>query len=139
MAVPSNLQTPTLKGHDMIRVRTERGAAAVEFALVVPILLALLLGIIEFGRAYNMQISLTHAARETVRTMAVGNVWADAVSRGTTAAPAIDLSAADFAAVPAACTPGQQISVTVTHQLETITGITDGLTLTGEAAMRCGG
>lgn len=123
----------------MNRLSFERGAAAVEFALVLPILLALLLGIVEFGRAYNVQISLTHAARETARTMAVGNVWTDAVSRGTTAAPTIDLVATDFAAAPATCTPGQQISITVTHELETLTGITDGLTLTGEAAMRCGG
>ncbi|PLC12149.1 hypothetical protein AUQ48_07750 [Kocuria flava] len=123
----------------MIRLRSQRGAAAVEFALVVPVLLALLLGIIEFGRAYNVQISLTHAAREAARTMAVGNVWADAVSRGTTAAPSVDLEATDFAAAPAVCAPGQQISITVTHELETLTGVTDGLTLTGEAAMRCGG
>ncbi|MGQ1796395.1 TadE/TadG family type IV pilus assembly protein [Kocuria oceani] len=123
----------------MKHIRSERGAAAVEFALVVPVLLAMMLGIIEFGRAYNVQISLTHAARETARTMAVGNVWVDAVSRGTAAAPAVALEAADFAVAPAICTPGQQISVTVTHDLETLTGITDGLALTGEAAMRCGG
>ncbi len=123
----------------MMRLRSERGAAAVEFALVVPILLALLLGIVEFGRAYNVQISLTHAARETARTMAIDNVWGDAVSQGRTAAPSVALVAGDFAAAPAACAPGQQISVTVTHELETLTGITDGLTLKGKAAMRCGG
>jgi Flp pilus assembly protein TadG len=119
--------------------RSERGAAAVEFALVVPVLLALLLGIIEFGRAYNVQISLTHAARETVRTMAIDNTWGDAVSRGKTAAPSVVLAAGDFAAAPATCTPGQQISVTVTHKFESLTGIADGLTITGKAAMRCGG
>lgn len=123
----------------MIRMRSERGAAAVEFALVVPILLVLLLGIIEFGRAYNVQISLTHAARETARTMAIDNVWGDAVSRGRTAAPSVALATGDFVSAPAACIPGRQISVTVTHELETLTGITDGLTLTGKAAMRCGG
>lgn len=110
-----------------------------EFALVVPVLLALLLGIVEFGRAYNVQISLTHAARETARTMAIENVWGDAVNRGMAAAPSVALAAGDFAAAPAACIPGQQISVTVTHDLETITGITDGLSLQGKAAMRCGG
>ncbi|WP_308071638.1 TadE/TadG family type IV pilus assembly protein [Kocuria sp. LUK] len=110
-----------------------------EFALVVPVLLALLLGIMEFGRAYNVQISLTHAARETARTMAIGNVWGDAVSRGKSAAPSVALTDGDFTAVPASCNPGQQVSVTVTHEMETLTGIADGLTLTGEAAMRCGG
>ncbi len=34
------------------RMRSERGAAVVEFALVVPILIALVFGIAEFGRAY---------------------------------------------------------------------------------------
>ncbi|HKU29947.1 MAG TPA: TadE/TadG family type IV pilus assembly protein, partial [Arthrobacter sp.] len=42
---------------------SERGAAAVEFALVAPILVLLVLGIMEFGRAYNAQVSLTNAAR----------------------------------------------------------------------------
>ena len=34
---------------------TERGAVAVEFALLAPVLVMLLLGITEFGRAYNVQ------------------------------------------------------------------------------------
>ena len=41
----------------------ERGAAAVEFALIVPILILMILGLVEFARAYNVQISLTNAAR----------------------------------------------------------------------------
>ena len=52
---------------------TERGAVAVEFALLAPVLVMLLLGIMEFGRAYNAQISLSSAAREGVRVMAIGN------------------------------------------------------------------
>ncbi|MEO5994511.1 MAG: TadE family protein, partial [Arthrobacter sp.] len=51
----------------------ERGAVAVEFALLAPVLVLLLLGIMEFGRAYNVQISLSSAAREGVRVMAIGN------------------------------------------------------------------
>lgn len=45
----------------------DRGAAAVEMALVLPLLLFLLMGIIDFGRAYNAQIQLSAAAREGVR------------------------------------------------------------------------
>ena len=52
---------------------TERGAVAVEFALLAPILVMLLLGIMEFGRAYNCRASLTNAAREGVRVMAIDN------------------------------------------------------------------
>jgi Flp pilus assembly protein TadG len=52
---------------------SERGAAAVEFALLAPVLIMLFLGIAEFARAYNVQISLSSAAREGVRVMAIGN------------------------------------------------------------------
>ena len=53
----------------------ERGAAAVEFALILPILLTLVFGIVEFGWAFGQQVSLGNAAREAARTMAIH--WAD--------------------------------------------------------------
>jgi Flp pilus assembly protein TadG len=45
----------------------ERGAAAVEFALVVPILLILVFGIIDFGLAMTQQSLISNAAREGAR------------------------------------------------------------------------
>lgn len=127
----------------MSRWRSERGAAAVEFALVLPILLMIMLAIIEFGRAYNVQISLTHAARETVRYMAIHDDWDGAKSRGLGAAPSVDLQESDFVASFApgttSCLPNNDVRVTVTYDLETITGVGGDLTLTGKAAMRCGG
>jgi Flp pilus assembly protein TadG len=126
--------------------RSERGAAAVEFALVVPILLAILMGTIEFGRAYNAQISLTHAARETARSMAVNDdgvdsaeTWEDAVGSGIAAAPSVNLTSTHFTAVPASCASAAMIEVTVSYPLDTITGIADDMVLEGKAAMRCGG
>lgn len=58
---------------DLRRFRTaEDGASAVEFAIVLPILVLLVFGIIEFGLAYNHYVSITHAAREGVRQASVG-------------------------------------------------------------------
>lgn len=54
------------------KVSNERGASAVEFALVAPLLFLLLFGIIEFGFIFNRWITITHAAREGVRLMSVG-------------------------------------------------------------------
>lgn len=54
-----------------LRSGSEEGAAAVEFALVVPLLLTLLFGIIEFGSFFNAQIVASNAAREAVRKIAV--------------------------------------------------------------------
>src|SRR5215468_3795453 len=47
--------------------REQRGATVVEAALIVPILLLFLIGILEFGRAYNEYQVLTNAAREACR------------------------------------------------------------------------
>jgi Flp pilus assembly protein TadG len=51
--------------------RGERGAAAVEFALVAPLLVLLICGIIDLGRAYATLNQLAAAAREGARLAAV--------------------------------------------------------------------
>ena len=55
------------------RKRTdERGAAAVEFALIAPVLLVLLFGIIDFGLAINRYAMVNNAAREAAREASLG-------------------------------------------------------------------
>jgi Flp pilus assembly protein TadG len=49
------------------RRRSERGSAAVEFAILLPLLVLLLFGIIEFSIAYNHAQGLHAAAREGAR------------------------------------------------------------------------
>jgi Flp pilus assembly protein TadG len=53
--------------------RSEDGQALVEFALVVPVLLLLILGLVEFSRAWNTQQVLTDTAREALRSSVVAN------------------------------------------------------------------
>jgi Flp pilus assembly protein TadG len=50
----------------------ERGAAAVEMALVMPLLILMVMGIIDFGRIFNGEIQLSQAAREGARIAALG-------------------------------------------------------------------
>ena len=58
--------------------RDQDGAAAVEFALLLPLLVLLLFGIIEFGLAFNTRIQATNAAREGARMAVVGiDNWGD--------------------------------------------------------------
>jgi Flp pilus assembly protein TadG len=56
------------------RGRTERAQSLVEFALVLPVLLIMVFGIIDFGMGIRSYISLTNATREGARFAAVGNV-----------------------------------------------------------------
>lgn len=53
-------------------MRKQKGAAAVEFAVILPLLLALVIGIIDFGHLFWHQCALTNAAREGVREAVKG-------------------------------------------------------------------
>ena len=58
--------------------RGEDGVAAVEFALLLPLLVLLLFGFIQFGLAFNTRIQATNAAREAARRAVVGiDNWGD--------------------------------------------------------------
>jgi Flp pilus assembly protein TadG len=81
------------------KVERERGAAAVEFALLLPILLIILFGLIDFGRALNAQITLTQAAREGVRLAALGEP--NVVSRTQAAATGLSNVSVTVTACPA--------------------------------------
>jgi Flp pilus assembly pilin Flp len=48
--------------------RNRRGAAAVEFAVVAPVLFLMVFGMIEYGRAVMVQQVMTNAAREGARS-----------------------------------------------------------------------
>ncbi|MBT2532074.1 pilus assembly protein [Arthrobacter sp. ISL-48] len=118
-----------------------RGAVAVEFALVAPLLLALVTGIVEFANAYNAQISVTQAAREAARTMAVKKNQPDAKAAAVAGAPGLNGAAFVYSFNPSTpCIPDQEVKVTISYTSATLTGLFgSSVTLTGVGAMRCGG
>lgn len=126
----------------------ERGAAAVEFALVAPLLIAILVGIIEFANFFRVQISLTQAAREAARTMAISNDQTAAKAAAAAGAGAsINATQLSYSFSPASCSQGQTVSVTVSYPLTAVSGgalrsLTGAILPTsvrGVSAMRCGG
>jgi len=123
--------------------RSERGATAVEFALVLPVLLVLVLGIIEFGRAFQVQATLAAAAREGVRVMAIEDDAAAARAATQTAAGGLDpsLTDADIAVSPASCeVSAGNATVTITYRQPFITSFFgSGIDLSAEGVMRCNG
>jgi Flp pilus assembly protein TadG len=122
-----------------------RGAAAVEFAIVLTVLLMIVFGIIDFGRAYNAKVTLAQAAREGARLVALnqGNV----VSRTQDAATGLNpVSVNVVQSCPAGATQGSDAKVTVTYQYSFVTpllalmGVATGpVTLTGVGEMPCAG
>lgn len=129
----------------------ERGAVAVEFALLAPILVMIVLGIVEFGRAYNVQATLTNAAREGARNMAINNIETTARTAAKNAAASVNPKLKDtditftFQEIPAttppptSCSAGRQVTVTINYSLATMTGIAGPFAMTGKGTMLCGG
>jgi Flp pilus assembly protein TadG len=56
----------------LFQFRNNRGQAMLEFALVLPILLLLVFGIIDFGIIFFDNLVITQAAREGARVGVVG-------------------------------------------------------------------
>jgi Flp pilus assembly protein TadG len=89
-------------------IRNQKGQAFVEFAVVLPILLLLVFGIIQFGIAFNNYLTLTDAVRAGARQAAVSRTLPDrvgpAVARVRAAAASLP-SSTDASVLPVTVTP----------------------------------
>jgi Flp pilus assembly protein TadG len=103
------------------RSARDRGAAAVEFALVLPLLLLIIFGIIDSGRALSAQVILTGAAREGARLAALGQP--NVVSR--TQAAATGLNPVNVTVTPcvAGAGPAANAVVSVSYSFSFITPV----------------
>jgi len=94
----------------------------VEFTIVVPVLLVVILGIIQFGTLYNDYISLTDATRVGARKAAVSRQTSDPVGVTKTAVrnAASDLKATDLAIDVRATVwaPGADVTVETSYPYE---------------------
>ena len=107
--------------------RREHGQALVEFALVLPILLLLLCGIIDFGWLYYNQITLNNAAREGAR-YAVIHYDPDHDWKGEAQSRMISGMVGVKSATAIVSDPvEQQITASVTADAKMLTGITAAL------------
>jgi Flp pilus assembly protein TadG len=121
----------------------------VETALVMPLLLVLVCGIVDVGRMLEVEITLSAAAREGARWAALGQP--DVASRVTAAAPGIAPAPSTAVLGCAVGSPiGANATVVASSNYTPITplGALSGLfgrsfpavvTLTGRGVMRCGG
>lgn len=125
----------------------DRGAAAVEFALLLPLLLLIVFGLIDFGRALNAQITLTQAVREGARLAALGQP--NVVSRTQAAAVGLSNVTVSVTSCPAGATQGTDAVVRASYSFSFVTpvgaiaglfggsGLGSPITLTAQGVMAC--
>ena len=126
--------------------------------MILPFLLLLLSGLVDFGRLYNAQITLSHAAREGVR---VWSLEKDATAtENRVRAASVGLENPDSSAhevtvdpLPGGCEFGQKAEINIRYELRLITpigpllalipggsdGLGDSIPLSAKGVMRCGG
>ncbi len=123
--------------------RNEKGQALVEFALVVPLLVFLLFGMLETGRMFNVWLVATNAAREGAR---LGSVQASSTAitdRVLTTAPTLVPSRTTVTVTNAQGTPGTSVTVRVQYSFQFVvplvpqrTGLANPYLITTESTMR---
>jgi Flp pilus assembly protein TadG len=128
------------------RLRDEHGASAVEFAFIVPLLLILVLGIAEFGHAFQVQGTLSAAAREGVRVMALQNDPGAARATVQAAAGSLNpaITDAQIVITPSSCpqtgTGTTLVTLTISYPKPFLTDFFGAsVDLTGTGVMRCNG
>lgn len=103
------------------QIRSERGQALAEFALVLPLLVLLLFGVIQFGIVFNNYVALTDAVRAGAREGAVGRHSSDPVGdvEERVRESAADLNEAELEVdVSSSWAHGSDVTVTATYPYE---------------------
>ena len=98
--------------------KDEEGQTMAEFAIVLPILVVLLFGIVQFGILFNNYVTLTDAARAGARAAAVSRQSGDPVGAATSAvrASSADLNQGSLGVgVSSSWAPGSQVTITATY------------------------
>jgi len=109
------LQRRTQPGSRPKSCRGRRGVSLVESAFMIPILMSLIFGSIEFGSVLHMRHTMLHAAREAARSLAVqGGSPALAISLAETILPdSEDLDFEIIATQPALYSQQRKVEVEI--------------------------
>jgi Flp pilus assembly protein TadG len=98
------------------RRRDERGSVAVEFALVAPILFAILFGILQYGYQYWALETASATAREAARRFAVGTALTCTTNEAMSNADSAALGPVTVTRTPVSPKVGDVVTVTVSFQ-----------------------
>lgn len=97
-----------------LRRRDQRGAVAVEFALLLPVILALIAGLFDFTMVFNLQLQASQAAQAGARIAAIAPTNDNLVQQRATAASPTLAQQPNFAVTNTDCASAGTGSASVT-------------------------
>lgn len=105
--------------------RGSRGQAVVETALILPIIILILMGIIDFGLLFNNYLIIANASREGARKAAVGDGDISIVSTISNMTTTVDASKMSTTIYPAQLLrkKGDEVTVTIVYDNTLITPV----------------
>jgi Flp pilus assembly protein TadG len=104
--------------HARTRITDEKGQSMTEFAIVLPVLVVFLFGVIQFGILFNNYVTLTDAVRAGARTAAVSRQASNPTGAATTMVQnsAANLNQSNLnVSVSSSWQPGADVTVTATY------------------------
>jgi Flp pilus assembly protein TadG len=133
-------------------LRCERGAELIEMAVVLPVLLLVIMGIVDFGFLFQRYVVLTNAVMEGARVAtlpgytgddAVARVQAYALNGGITGTVDTEVLPVTLPSAAGGSWPGVQVTATHVYSLDYVgpiaalfTGGGGAVTLTARSTMR---
>lgn len=106
-----------------------KGQAVVEFALILPILMLILLGVVEFGRFYNASLMVNHASREGARVSALGGTTLEVEQRVDTVMATFDADRITVTISPGGVkSRGDMVTVIVQYAIDPLTPLIGSIT-----------
>jgi Flp pilus assembly protein TadG len=104
-------------------MKSQNGQSLVEFALVLPLLVLLLFGIMDFGRIFHAYLTIDHAGREAARAASIGKDNTTVKSTAVNGATGLALTVGQVGVTPATRTSGTDVTVTIIYPITFLTPV----------------
>ena len=99
-------------------IRGEKGQTLVEFALILPVLLLLVIGMLQFGRVLSVWLIVSNSAREGARYAAIGFSEAEVILKAQESCATLDPGSLVIEAIGAQGPRGDPVTVAVEYPVD---------------------
>jgi len=127
----------------MNKLKNKKGQAMVEFVLILPVFLLLLLGMVDLSRVISANFVIDNAARSAARVGVVSNSDSDIIAAIENGTESLNEAVITYTITPTEGTrgPGDELAVEINYTVDILTPIVsnvlgDSIPISGKTIMR---